>query len=224
MRRQIRRRYKKMSAGEREKASRKAWWHSRAKPIRDELVAAKPLVGSDRTTLFVSFLQRARFQQVVPRTAHAPDEILHRGRGKSSGKVHQVASFQFVARRFVTVLFFSQDVLRLSCRENKNYWQQIIFRASQDSALTKAREIFYCFCTVSGRRARFQLWSWKASSVSAIVTSIEQKWFAAFLAVFVCRRGRKEDPRRKENKIDSVFSDTCWQLKARLGILWKSII
>lgn len=106
----------------------------RAKELWDELVAAKALVGSDRTVSFVIFLQRPRFQQVVSPIAHVPDEILHRGRGKSSGRVHRVTFFQYVARRFVTVPFFSQDVLWLSCRENKNNWQQINFRASQDSA------------------------------------------------------------------------------------------
>lgn len=140
------------------------------------------------------------------------NEILHRGRRKSSGKVHFPVCGE-------TVPFFKQDVLLLSCRESKNKWQQ----NSQDSAhkSSETQEIFYCFRSVSGRRTRYQLymWSWKASPVSAIVTNIEEKWFAPFFGSFCVPslQGRFE---RKGNKVESVFNVTRWQLKARF---WNSV-
>lgn len=165
------------------------------------------------------FCNRARFQQVVSSMAHVRDEILHGGRGKSSGRVHHVAAFQFVARRFVTVPFFSQDVLRLSCRENTNNWQQIIFRASQGSEHKSSRNILlFSHClrqesSVSIRRVVLESFFGESSNKS------DSHRFWQFLCAVT-----KERKIRRGNKIDSVFNDTCWQLKARLGIPRKSII
>lgn len=79
---------------------RKRHGRPHGKENRDELVAGRMLVGSDRSAGFVSFLQRVRFQQVVSHAAHVPDEISFRGRRKGSGKVHRVTAFQYVARLF----------------------------------------------------------------------------------------------------------------------------